>query len=203
MCVCFSLRTEYDDYCNLTSGRRFLNLATTTEDEFAEENYAIHEFDNNNFSNSSIHRNLASSGSTSTKMYIYPISEFEKDTTTPNIQIEGIDSDLLIDYAYNNVTGLPAITSIGQPTLGDYIAPDFVNQTDYTATPELTSATVSGFFCDKLCLFYILIDLKTKESPTFYDIRTGYNGTTTSTSFRYASAVFTKTALSFEFKTLQ
>lgn len=62
-----------------------------------------------------------------TKIYIYPIADFEKDSITPNIQIAGIDEDLLKEYAYNNVTGLPSITSITQPTLGEYIAPNYVN----------------------------------------------------------------------------
>lgn len=72
-----SLRTEYDDYCNLSSRRRFLKEVNATESEEGEMSYSSESV--------GIRRQLSSSGSTTAKIYIYPISEFEKDTTTPNI----------------------------------------------------------------------------------------------------------------------
>ncbi|EAS07615.2 hypothetical protein TTHERM_00919640 (macronuclear) [Tetrahymena thermophila SB210] len=195
------LRTQYNDYCDLTTGSRILSQ----NQQFQNQNFLAKEIEQNfenRFLDSS---NSGQSGQTqTTKIYIYPIYEFEKDTITPQIQINGINQNLLTTYAYGNITGLPSITSVSQPTLGDYLIPNIVNQTFIIANPGLDNVNITGLQCDSYCVFYGMVDLASVPTPTYYDIRTGYQGKSSSNAtFQFSQKTYSNSILYFSFSNLQ
>ncbi|KAL4429313.1 hypothetical protein ABPG74_002299 [Tetrahymena malaccensis] len=194
------LRTQYNDYCNLATGSRLLSQSSLIQ----SQNFLAKDIQHN-VENRFLDSTSNQSGQYQiTKIYIYPIYEFEKDTITPQIQINGINQNLLTTYAYGNITGLPQITSVSQPTLGDYLIPNIVNQTFIIANPGIDNVNITGLQCDSYCVFYGMIDLASVPTPTYYDIRTGYEGKNSSNAtFQFSQQTFNNSLLNFQFSNLQ
>ncbi|KAL4471203.1 hypothetical protein ABPG72_007570 [Tetrahymena utriculariae] len=196
------LRTQYNEYCDLATGSRILSQNPSIQSQnFLAKEEVQHNLENRFLDSSNSNQ---SGQSQITKIYIYPIYEFEKDTITPQIQINGINQNLLTTYAYGNITGLPQITSVSQPTLGDYLIPNIVNQTFIIANPGIDNVNITGLQCDSYCVFYGMVDLASVPTPTYYDIRTGYQGKNSSNAtFQFSQNIFNNSILNFYFPNLQ